>query len=391
VAEPVPAPLEVTIVANDIAPEGGMELQLRTLIGGLLAAGDRVTVVSWTCSLPPHPNLRWIRVPGPSRPFALAYPLFLALASLAVATRGRGVLHSTGAIVLNRTAVATVHFCHHAFEEPAHKRASRPGLAFRANAWAVRRLSLWAERWCYSRRRTHRLVAVSSGLAHELREHFPSMADHTTVIPNGVDTRRFHPAVPIEGSGGDPERTSPQFVSEGSPPDPTLHVLFIGGDWERKGLRPAIEALAACPGADLTVVGSGDVESYRALARAAGVADRVDFAGPTDDPAPAYRAADAFLLPTAYESFSLVTYEAAASGLPLLATRVNGIEDLLRDGENGWFVDRSPERIAARLRALRDDPTRRRAMGAAARHDSLAYSWESVIARYRAIYASAAR
>ena len=104
---------EVTIVANDIGPEGGMELQLRTLVGGLLAAGDRVTVLSWTCSLPPHPNLRWVRVPGPSRPFALAYPLFLALASLWLATRGRGtIVHSTGAIVLGRTDVNTVHFCH---------------------------------------------------------------------------------------------------------------------------------------------------------------------------------------------------------------------------------------------------------------------------------------
>jgi UDP-glucose:(heptosyl)LPS alpha-1,3-glucosyltransferase len=365
---------EVTIVANDIRPEGGMERQLTVLIGSLLEAGQRVTVISWTCELPPHPGLRWIRVPGPARPFAVGYPLFLVAASLLVRLRGRGLLHSTGAIVLNRAAVVTVHFCHRAFDEPPGSRASRPGFAFRANAWVVRRLSLLAERWCYRPGRAANLVAVSGGVAGELRRHFPRMAESVSVIPNGVDAERFRPG---EEDGGLPGAG-------------TLRVLFVGGDWERKGLRAAIEALAGCPGAELTVVGSGDVDSYRAAAEAAGVADRVEFAGPTADPAPAYRAADAFLLPTAYESFSLVTYEAAASGLPLLATRVNGIEDLLRDGVNGWFVDRSPEQIAARLRELRDDPARRREMGAAARRDSLAYSWGSVVARYRELYASAA-
>ena len=81
---------EVTIVANDIGAVGGMERQLTELITGLLGAGRRVTVISWTCDLPEHPNMRWIRVPGPSRPFAIAYPVFLVLASLLVRFRGRG-------------------------------------------------------------------------------------------------------------------------------------------------------------------------------------------------------------------------------------------------------------------------------------------------------------
>lgn len=367
--EPTATP-EITLVANDIRAEGGMERQLTALVSGLLDAGHRVTVISWTCEVPPHPNLRWLRVPGPSRPLALAYPFFLLVASALVRLRGRGELHSTGAIVLNRTAVCTVHFCHRALAQVSSaSRASRPGAAYRANAWAVRRISRLAERWCYRPGRARRLIGVSGGIARELGEHFPHMRGRIAVIPNGVDTEHFHPA----------PRPAPR-------PGEALRVLFVGGDWERKGLPIAIAALAECPCAELDVVGAGDVEGQRRLARRHGVEGRVHFRGTTADTAPAYRGADVFALPTAYESFSLVTYEAAASGLPLLATRVNGIEDLVRDGVNGWFVERSPADLAARLRALQADPELRRRMGTAARRDSLGFSWQRVVEAYRQLY-----
>ncbi|HVO55187.1 MAG TPA: glycosyltransferase family 4 protein [Solirubrobacterales bacterium] len=365
--------VEVTIVANDIGPEGGMERQLTELIGGLLEAGHRITVVAWTCTLPPHPNLRWLRVPGFSRPYALGYPLFLAAASLIVRRHGRGLVHSTGAIVLNPTDVCTVHFCHQAFaERSGSSRASRPGFAFALNAWVVRRMSRLAERWCYRPGRAQRLVPVSTGVAAELRRHFPAMEERIATIPNGVDTEAFSPA-----TDGGTERG-------------TLRALFVGGEWERKGLRFAIEAVATCPGVELTVVGAGDEAGFAALAEDLGAGSRVHFAGTTTDPAAWFRRADAFVLPTAYESFSLVTYEAAACGLPLLVTRVNGVEDLLRDGVSGWFVERSAADLATRLRQLRDSPELRLRMGAAAREDALQHSWAHVVDSYRQLYAELA-
>ncbi|HXR31576.1 MAG TPA: glycosyltransferase family 4 protein [Solirubrobacterales bacterium] len=365
---------DVTIVANDIGPEGGMERQLRELIGGLLEGGHRVTVIAWTCSLPTHRNLRWIRVPGPSRPFALGYPLFLFFATLLIRLRGRGVVHSTGAIVLNHTDVCTVHFCHRAFADlPAFSRASRSGLAYRLNAALTRLMSRLAERWCYRAGRTTRLVGVSQGVARELFRHFPRMRKRTVVIPNGVDTDAFRP----------PDEQRQTVVGR-------LEALFVGGEWERKGLRFAIEALEGLDDVELTVVGEGDRDAHQRLAERLGVADRVTFAGPTDDVLAWYRRADAFLLPTAYETFSLVTYEAAACGLPLLVTRVNGVEDLLQDGRNGWFVERDAAPIRERLRTLRDDPALRLRMGQAAREDSLDHDWAQVVAAYRAIYAEAA-
>jgi glycosyltransferase involved in cell wall biosynthesis len=112
----------------------------------------------------------------------------------------------------------------------------------------------------------------------------------------------------------------------------------------------------------------------------------VRFAGPLHDIAPVYRAADAFLLPTAYETFSLVTYEAAASGLPLLVPRVSGVEDLLEHDRNGWFVPREGAGIAGWLNTLADEPELRERFGHAAREASLRFSWGAMVDAYVALY-----
>jgi len=362
----------ITIVAHDIGRIGGMERQLTELVEGLLADGHELTVIARTNVVPAHPRMRFVHVPGPRRPFAIAYPWFLLLGSILTAVRRRGVVHSTGAIVFNQVEICTVHFCHQVVSGQPVSRASRPGLSYRANAWVARRISPLGERLLYRPGRIGHLVGVSGGVARELYAAFPGMRERTMVIPNGVDTETFHPAATRHPGTG-------------------LEAVFVGSEWERKGLGPAIEALALCPGVRLTVVGEGDQASYRARAERLGVADRLVFGGSTSDVASWYRKADVFLLPTAYETFSLVTYEAAASGLPLLVTEVNGVEDILEDGENGWFVDRDPATIAARLATLRDDPALRERMGARAREASLRFTWENVVHSYEELYASEAR
>jgi glycosyltransferase involved in cell wall biosynthesis len=368
--------LEVTVVAHDIGPVGGMERQLSVLIRGLLKRGHAVTVISRTCELPPHDHMRWVRVPGPSRPFPLAYPWFFLIGSLLVRRHSRGVVHSTGAIVFNRVALSTVHFCHHAVAGlPQFSRASRSGFLYGLNERVGRFMSRVAESICYRPGRTAELIAVSGGVARELTQHFPKMRQRIEVIPNGVDVETFRP-----GENGDGEDDAG-----------TVRAVFVGSEWERKGLRMAVEAVADSDGIELTVVGSGDVDSYGDLARRLGAEDRIHFAGPTEDVAPWYREAGVFLLPTAYEAAPLVSYEAAASGLPLLVTRVNGVEDLLEDGVNGWFIERDATDIRRRLLELKADPRLRAQMAAAAREDSLRFSWDRVVDRYAELYNALSR
>ena len=370
-------PPSVTVVAHDVGTPGGMERQLAELCTGLLTRGYRVTVIARRCELAAHPRLRFVPVRGPRRPFSLAYPAFLVLGSLAVLRWREGIVHATGAIVLNRADVVTVHFCHHGYRAAgAAPQTSRPGLTHRANAAIAAWMSRAAERFCYRPRRARQIVAVSGGVACELERFFPAAAAGVAVIPNGVDTREFspHPSARAE------LRAQLGIATE------DLVVLFVGGDWERKGLRVAIEAVARTAAWRLLVVGRGDEARYRAIAEREGIAGMVHFAGPTDAPARHFAAADAFVLPTLYEAFALVTLEAAAASLPLLVTRVNGTAELVRDGVNGWLVERDAQAIAQRLDELREDPQLRATMGRAARASAERYGWESVVESFAALY-----
>lgn len=370
-------PLQVTIVAHDIRAAGGMEMQLTTLIEGCLARGLAVTVVARVCEIPPRAGLTFVRVPGPARPFVIAYPWFAAAAGLLLRRHRRGVLHLTGAIVPNRADIGTLHYCHHAVSsEFSLQRGTRATPLYALNARVGTRMAIAGERYSYRRRRLRRLVTLSASGTREAQSHFPELAASTMIIPHGVDRATFAPdpaartAVRAELGLGEHE----------------LLALFVGGDWPRKGLTEAIDALPLAPGWRLLVAGSGDRASFQARADKLGVGERVLFLEFVERPAPLFAAADVFVLPTAYETFSLVTHEAAAAGLPLLAGRVNGIEDLIEPGVNGWFVERHGADIAARLRKLGADGDLRRRMGRAARAASERYSWDEAVDAYVELY-----
>lgn len=369
---------EVTIIANNVGGIGGMELQLARLIGGLLDHGHSITVISWTCALAEHPRLRWVRVRGPRRPFALAYPWFLLLGALLARRHRRGLVHVNGAIFAGRVDLTTVHFCHRSFQANGVSRAQRKSVWYIANSRVSGALSLLGERWCYRPDRTSRLVAVSDGLARELNEGFPSMRDRIEVISNGVDAERFA----FDQDAGRQVRANLSI------PEDAHVAAFVGSDWERKGLRFALEGVAQTAAWHLLVVGEGDEQRFVAKARQLGIADRVHFVGSQADVVPFYSAASAFLLPTAYETFSLVAYEAAAVGLPILATRVSGIEEIVEPGMSGWFVDRSSRSVAEHLEALADDPEHAARMGDGARERARMYDWTSIVAAYRDLYRS---
>ena len=81
-----------------------------------------------------------------------------------------------------------------------------------------------------------------------------------------------------------------------------------------------------------------------------------------------------------------MSLEAAAAGLPLLISRVSGVEELVTEGRNGWFVDRDAADISARLRALRADPIRRHSMACAARESIKRYGWDPMVESYVELY-----
>ncbi len=368
-------PRPVTIIAHHVGSVGGMELVLAELALGLRGLGHQVTVIAHACELPAGSGIVFHRVRGPSRPFLLGYPWFMVVGSLAVRRWRRGVVQATGAIVLNKVDVINVHYCH----QVGTNTPSRANALYRLHMRAMGLMSRVAERLCFRANSTAVFTCVSEGVAEEIREHYPEAADRVMTIHNGVDTEAFAP-------GAHGERAQAMRRSLGIPSGRLL-AAFVGGEWERKGLQPAIEALASAPEWDLVVAGGGDRAHFQALADSLGVGERVHWAGVVREVQVVYAMVDAFVLPSAYETFSLVTFEAAASGLPVLATPVNGVRELIVDGQNGFLISRRPAVIAERLGQLAADPQLRSRLGEAARRSALRFSWQEMVDEYHHLYA----
>jgi glycosyltransferase involved in cell wall biosynthesis len=368
------SPVDVTIVAHDIGDVGGMERQLAELLLGLRERGHRVTVIARTCGLPASSGIVFHRVRTPRRPFVLAYPLFMAFGSLAVARWRRGVVQATGAIVLNRVDVVAVHYCHQVGPVNPSRSSGLP----RLQAGAAGLLKRTGERLGFRMSNAAAFVCVSEGVADEMRSSFPELAGRVVTIYNGVDTGVFAPGAP-DGPGA-------ALRSSLDLDDGQLLAVLVGSEWARKGLEPAIRALAGAPWWSLAVAGEGDREAFQRLAEQLGVAERIRWLGVRADIQVVYQAADAFVFPTSYETFSLVTFEAAATGLPILATPVSGVRELIEDGRNGFLITREPAVIAERLNRLAEDPQLRRRLGTAARESALGYSWERMVAAHSELY-----
>ena len=147
------------------------------------------------------------------------------------------------------------------------------------------------ERAVYQSPQLKRVIAVSRGVGRELIDCYGVDPAIIRYIPNGVDLAAFRP---LPGGGGGKAKLRSEL---GLPTDGML-ACFVGGDWRRKGLRPAIESLRDATGVCLIVVGAGDQAEFGAIAAAAGVADRVHFVGKRPDPHRYLQAADVYLFPS---------------------------------------------------------------------------------------------
>jgi glycosyltransferase involved in cell wall biosynthesis len=368
----------LALVAHGIHDDGGMERAFAELVRRIHHRYEIVIVAS---ELGPdlRPLVDWRRTPVPRRPVALRFLVFYALGALQLRRVRADLVHVLGAIVPNRTDLATIQFCHAGLRDAVGGLVP-PGTPFlrRLNTAVYRLLCIGAERWSY-RRRTRILLPVSDGVAREVARHYPAVP--VAVARNGVDRSRFRP----DAGARDEVRTFAGASEE------DLVALFVGGDWDRKGLGLAIEGLAEAHrltdrSLRLWVVGDGQEQRFRELARAHGVEKHVRFFGHRRDTERFYRGADVFVLPTYYEAFPLVALEAAASGLPIVATPANGIDELLGQGEGGILVERTAQSIGGALARLAENPGFRERLASSSRVRSALFTWERSTADVAAAY-----
>jgi glycosyltransferase involved in cell wall biosynthesis len=363
----------VALLALSMDDSGGRGGGTERACAELVRRGrTEVDYVVLTSDLPPdlHGTVEWHRIRLPRRPAALRDIVFFAQAGWRLRRVDAAIRHATGAIVPNRISLASVHYCHVGFRSSTGRRMPIEGsLTRRLNTAIHRFVAELAERWVYRPERSACLAAVSNGVAKELREHFPGV--DVVVAPNGVDVDRFRPDPEVRRRlRGDLEVNDGEVVA-----------LFIGGDWPRKGLEVAVRAvgLARAEGlpVQLWIVGDGDERRLARVAASSGAGSAVRFFGRRNDTERFYAAADLFLLPSSYETFSLVAYEAAACGLPVVATSVSGIAELVLEGRGGLLVDATPDSVLAALRRLVSNDVDRSVLGAAGREWARRFTWEA--------------
>jgi glycosyltransferase involved in cell wall biosynthesis len=225
-----------------------------------------------------------------------------------------------------------------------------------------------------------RVIAVSEGVRDFLMRWEAVPGDKVEVIANGVDDTSFRPAEAGEKSAARARLGLPVGA-------------FVAGAMGRLAYEKNFALLPELARRQaevfFAVAGSGPEEDrLTALAKDLGVGDRVIFCGSVSDRAGFYHALDAFVLPSLHEGLPMVLLEAMSSGVPVLASRLEGIAAALREEEEGLLAEAgdSGDFSGQFSRLLADPDLRGRLAAAGRRKVAVMYSASRTARRIEAVY-----
>ena len=243
----------------------------------------------------------------------------------------------------------------------------------------TRRWNLAVQRFAWSR--VDRVLSVSSRLAERLSATAGFPLERVQVIRNGVDLARLQSG-DREGARRALGLTNDALVFG------TVGRLVPVKD-QASLLRAARVVHEAGVQATLLIAGDGPLlGDLQGLARTLGIEDRVRFLGLRNDIEQVLAALDVFALSSTSEGLSNTLVEAMAAGLPVVATRVGGADEIVVEGETGLLVPpSSPEALGSAIASLLAHPSRRAALAQAGRARAAAqFSVESMVAGYEGLY-----
>ena len=242
--------------------------------------------------------------------------------------------------------------------------------------------------------RVDHLTASTGEERKNLIELYGARPDLISVIPPGVDTRRFHPI---------PKSQAKKAI--GIARNSNL-LLFVGRLVPPKGLETLLRAIAVLKASsgkafglekrfELAIIGGEHEDRYmrtvKALSTKLALDDVASFFGSRDQRVLPnyYCAADMTIIPSSHESFGLVALESMACGTPVIAARVGGLQYLLSHRKTGLLVKpEDPRSLAVAIKTLIQNPVLRKKLGLHARREARKYEWKKIEAKVRALYTS---
>lgn len=369
--------MNVGIAHLEYSRTGGIERASAEIADRVAGMGHQVHYHAARWSADTQTPVVFHRVRVVPRPHSAELASFAYLASRQLGLKHYDITHSHGRVA--GCDIVTAQSCHLA---GMRARDKHPVAGLQRNWGIADGLLLRLEQLNFGERRYRKIIAVAEGVRRELIDCYGVPEADVLVIPNGVDLAVFSPDV----------RTARREDSRrhlGLTDDETA-ILFVGNEFERKGLKFALDAMALAKSSTqrLVVAGKDDPAPYQRYAEHLGISPNVLFAGACNDMPSIFAAADIFLMPTSYEAFSLALLEAASTGLPIVTTRVNGTVEIVRDRSNAILVEQDSREIAQVIRLLIESPELRERLGRESRRAALQYSWDMVADRTMKVYES---
>ena len=320
--------------------------------------------------------VKFHKVPAISFPRSLRPYVFPWFAQQLIARGGFDLIHSHERIF--HADIVSLHCTPHEFWVREVRKKRFPSLSDRGAMAIERKMIINGKESCF--------LPVSSIAENAFKLYYGSLPGQWQVMHPGVDIQRF----------SSPNRVAcrSEIRSKYCIGKDDLLLLFVGMNFEVKGLDTIIAAVAkskvARPDAKirLLVVGKGDERKYAAIAESLGVAERIIFAGSlTTGIERYYKAADAFIMLSRFDTFGMVVLEAMASGLPVVVSPNVGAKDLVAEGVNGFVIPEAEDaETAAEQIVLLLDNELRKQMGEAASSSASEHDWDRLVEKLDDIY-----
>ena len=360
--------MRIGYIVTTASPIGGAQIHVRDLAAAAAARGHEPSVIT-SGSGPFIDDLRALGIPVavlrhlavPIQPLRDLRALSEVRAALRKFRPELIAAHSSKAGILGRLA----------------GRSLRVPVVFTAHGWAFTPGVSPASAALY--RRVERLVGPLASAIITVSEYDRQLglaariapADRIVTVHNGMPDIAPH-------LRADPTRSPARMVM----------VARYGPQKDHPTLLRALATLRDLPW-EVDLIGDGPlIEETKALAASLGVADRIHFLGQRKDVDQLLSGSQISLLITNWEGFPLSILESMRAGLPVVASSVGGVSESVRDGENGYLVERGDVAgVADRIRRLLTDPGLRARMGGAGRaRFERDFTLEQSVSRTLAVY-----